>query len=95
MASDTSPNAAGQLPPSLPLITYDPLQGYMLQEAACSFLRNLPQDKNCHVLCIVGKVKTGKSFLLNELLKDNDAINKQDNHSHHEHTLKEQEHTCH
>lgn len=53
---------------SLPLITFDPSKGYRIDSSALEYLASLPQDDCYSVLSIVGKAKTGKSFLLNQLL---------------------------
>lgn len=39
-----------------------------MHEEALEFLSAIPINKKIHVLSIVGKVKTGKSYLLNKLV---------------------------
>jgi len=52
---------------SIPLVSHEE-QGFKLHEEAMNFLESLPKNKKIHVLSIVGKVKTGKSYLLNKLI---------------------------
>lgn len=58
-------------PKAVPLVTYSDARGYSLHPDGLEALRMLPQQDNYAVLSIVGKSKTGKSFLLNQLLEDN------------------------
>ena len=50
---------------SLPFITYQP-PTFNIHPQAAHYLNSLP-PKPCHILAIVGKIKTGKSYLLNKL----------------------------
>lgn len=52
---------------SIPLVSHEE-QGFKLHEEALEFLSTVPSGKKIHVLSIVGKVKTGKSYLLNKLV---------------------------
>lgn len=54
-----------------PLILFEPNKGYKVHQSAIDFLNTLPEDDDYAVLSIVGKSKTGKSFLLNNLVGDN------------------------
>jgi pantothenate kinase len=53
---------------SIPLISKEE-EGFKLHEEALEFLSTVPGGKKIHVLSIVGKVKTGKSYLLNKLVQ--------------------------
>jgi predicted GTPase len=52
------------------LITYEHGKGYRVNPIAIQYLNSLPEDDDYSVLSIVGKSKTGKSFLLNNLIGD-------------------------
>jgi hypothetical protein len=54
----------------VPFIHYDPGHGYKIDPLALQYLSTLPEEDNYTVLSIAGKAKTGKSFLLNQLLSD-------------------------
>jgi hypothetical protein len=55
----------------LPFIQYSSSKGYQIDPRALQYLTTLPENDNYAVLTITGKSKTGKSFLLNQLLGDN------------------------
>ena len=55
---------------AVPLVTYSETSGYSVTPEAIEFLRLLPEEDNYAVITAVGKSKTGKSFLLNQLLGD-------------------------
>lgn len=52
------------------LISYENNKGYIINPVAIQFLQSLPENDQYSVLSMTGKSKTGKSFLLNELLDE-------------------------
>lgn len=52
---------------SIPLV-FDSENGLQLHPEALDYLSTLP-NKSCHILTIVGKAKTGKSALMNHLIR--------------------------
>lgn len=41
--------------------------GFQIHSQALQFFASLPQHKHCHFISAFGKVKSGKSYLLNHL----------------------------
>ena len=56
---------------SLGFISYSREAGFQIEQEALDFISALPANNNYAVITIVGKSKTGKSFLLNQLLNNN------------------------
>ena len=52
---------------ALPFITHSPSQGYTIHPQAIHVLQQLHPQNHCSVIAIVGKAKTGKSYLFNQL----------------------------
>ena len=52
---------------AIPWISLDPLKSdsYIINEEATKFLASLPDDRHLAVIAVVGRARTGKSFLLN------------------------------
>ena len=59
-----------KFPRAVPLVTYQEHKGYTLHPDAIEVLRMLPEEDNYAVVTVVGKSKTGKSFLMNQLMDD-------------------------
>ena len=53
---------------ALPFVTFLPQQGFILGQESVAFLRSLEEPVG--VVCVVGKYRTGKSFLVNRVILD-------------------------
>lgn len=53
---------------AIPFIVYQDKEGFVLTQEAKDFLSSLPKDKKIALISIVGKYRTGKSFLINRVL---------------------------
>lgn len=59
----------------IPFIIYEPKNGFYLNPEAEQYLQNLPKEKKLGVISIVGKYRTGKSFLINRVILNRTGVN--------------------
>ena len=53
---------------AIPFISHSEHHGFRVHPQSIELLETLPANSECSILSIVGKAKTGKSYLLNHLL---------------------------
>jgi ribosome biogenesis GTPase A len=54
----------------VPFIQFEAGRGFRIESEALRYLLGLPPEDSYAVVSIIGKSKTGKSFLMNKLLGD-------------------------
>ena len=60
----------GELPKAIPFIIYRKPEGFIITDEARQFFDNFPEQK-IGIISIVGKYRTGKSYLINKVILNN------------------------